>query len=192
MTELDELIAGTLRELQGPLHQVEWAEQEIEAARKRHPEADQRIWDSFSLLPSTHPLMETDFVFRSHARELLERVAAGEDTRPGTWAEIVCVCHDVAIKVPLNGVAFGLYCRAWVNAFPDMPALSTVDRSHYEAIHASEIDDYESDTRRKLAVASRRLTVKAEPAKYHSTFCAVYTLNGHGLPKRCDCGYVKR
>lgn len=29
-------------------------------------------------------------------------------------------------------------------------------------------------------------------ARYHSTFCAVYTLNGYGMPKRCDCGYVKR
>lgn len=33
---------------------------------------------------------------------------------------------------------------------------------------------------------------RSELAEYHSTFCAVYALDEHGMPKPCDCGYVRR
>lgn len=137
-----------------------WAEDEIAAAQKRHPESSEEIWRSFPILLPTHTLMNTEFVYRAHVRELLDRVAKGEDTRPGTWAEIACTCHDVSLKVPLTGDAFGLYCRAWEIAFPQMPLFT--DRDHYESIYASEIDRLEDDTRRKLAVADRRISAERQ------------------------------
>lgn len=33
---------------------------------------------------------------------------------------------------------------------------------------------------------------RSELTGYHSTFCAVYSLDEQGMPKPCDCGYVER
>ena len=159
MADLKQLIDDTVRQVTAELGQISCAEEEIEKAQTRHPNAAERIWHGFMLLQPTHKLMSTDFVYRAHVRELLERVAAGEDTRLGTWAEIVCVCHDVSLRVPLHGAIFGLYCRAWNNAFPDMPM---VDPAHYEALHGSEIDDEEFQVRRKLSVVGRKLAPAAK------------------------------
>jgi len=53
----------------------------------------------------------TEFVLRAHFRELLERVAWGEDTRPGTNVECLLAIAQVAMEVPLNGAAAGFYLR---------------------------------------------------------------------------------
>jgi hypothetical protein len=52
------------------------AEEEIEAARARHPQHADRLYHSFSLLQPITGLdrMRTEFVYRSHCRELLDRV----------------------------------------------------------------------------------------------------------------------
>jgi hypothetical protein len=155
-TELDELVKGTISDLRGPLGQLVWAEEEIAAAQERHPECAAQLWRGFRLVIPTHALMDTEFVYRSHARELLERVAAGQDTRPGTWAEIVCICYGVSIKIPLHGALGGLYFRAWERAFPEQPV--HLDRGHHEGLYSSEIDELESNTRRKLSVSDRRLS----------------------------------
>jgi hypothetical protein len=79
------------------------AEEEITGAKKRHPEKAGLIHRSFSILRPTDPIYgKADCVYRSHARELLERVAKGKDTRPGTIAEVLCVLLDTATKTPLN------------------------------------------------------------------------------------------
>lgn len=157
MTEINELISGTIRQVSGLLGQMVWAEEEIEAAQKRHPDAADLLDGSFRLLVPTHGLMETEFVYRGHARELLERVAGGQDTRAATWAEILCLCHDVSQVVPFHSAAAGLYFRAWVNAFPQLALPDQIDRGHYEALYSQQIDGLESESRRKLAVADRRL-----------------------------------
>lgn len=156
-TPLEELSQEVSSSLAGPFSQILWAEEEVDTARKRHPESDTQIWDSFPLLPPTHRLMNNELVYRSHVRELLERVASGEDTRPGTWAEIVCVCCAVSLKIPMHGALSGLYFRAWDKAFPEQPM--DFDGGPHEALYASEIDDMERDVRRKLAVAERRIQV---------------------------------
>jgi len=79
------------------------AEEEITEAKKRHPEKSDLIHRSFLILQPTDPTYgKADCVYRSHVRELLERVAKGQDTRPGTIAEVLCVMLEVAIKAPLN------------------------------------------------------------------------------------------
>ena len=155
-TEISRLIAETTAQIGGLFDQMEWAEEEIEKAQSRHPEAKEQIWASFRLLVPTHKLMDTELVYRSFVRELLERVACGADTRPGTWAEIATVMHDASLVAPLHGAAVGLYFRAWESAFPEHPLDLAADRSHYEAIHGTQIDELEAETRRKLAVNHRR------------------------------------
>ena len=79
------------------------AEEEITGAKKRHPEKADLIHNSFLILRPSDPIYgKADCVYRSHVRELLERVAKGKDTKIGTIAEVLCVLLDTATKMPLN------------------------------------------------------------------------------------------
>lgn len=98
--------------------------------------------------------MATEFVSRSHYRELLDRLAIGKDTRPGTAAEVCCACNDASLAAPLSSTAAGLYFGMWESAFPDMPPVT--DRTqHHEALDGSSIDALEATTRRTLTREDR-------------------------------------
>ncbi|WP_067903735.1 hypothetical protein [Nocardia vaccinii] len=99
--------------------------------------------------------MSTEFVYRSHARELLERVAAGADTRPGTAAEVAAAMMATSLAAPLNSTGVGLYLRMWRKA--GFLAVGDSGRDYYEDVVGPLIDDAESTTRRKLAIRSRTL-----------------------------------
>jgi hypothetical protein len=76
---------------------MEIAEGLIEELSQEHPERADLIWHSFSLLRPTHDLMhKSDVIYRSHCREILQRVIDGADTRPGTAAECCIVCCETA------------------------------------------------------------------------------------------------
>jgi hypothetical protein len=70
---VDDLLGGSLA---GIFERMEWAEEEIEQARARHPQHADRIYHAFLLLRPNEALhrMQTEFVYRSHCRELLDRV----------------------------------------------------------------------------------------------------------------------
>jgi hypothetical protein len=125
-----------------------WAEEEIDAATRRHPAAD-RIQRSFPLLRPTTAQMRTEVVYRSHCRELLDRVAVSEDTRPGTAAECCLALSETSLHVPLRTSAVGLYARMWRLA--GLPPAPLTDASeHYEALDGALIDDNEAWLRHKL------------------------------------------
>jgi hypothetical protein len=127
---------------------IDWAEDEIAKARKRHPRKPE-LWATFDLLRPTHDLMRTEFVYRAHCRELLERAAAGQDTRPGTDAEVALVCAGESEHAPLTEAATGLYFRVWARAFPSRAVVDEQTRDHYEAMHGTSIDRLERTTRTK-------------------------------------------
>jgi hypothetical protein len=72
--------------------QFKWATQELKAAKERHPETDpQKFDDEFAIVkPALEhtDLLAPEPVYRHHARELFDRLAAGEDTSKATEAEI--------------------------------------------------------------------------------------------------------
>lgn len=137
--------------------QMEWAEDEITKAQRRHRGQADLMYHGFKLLTPTHELMGTRFVYESHCRELLDRLAAGQDTRPATWAEVACQLCDASNVAPLTETAAGLYARAWQAAgFPD--DVWEGSREHYESLRGTLIDDLERETRRKLAKDDRRVT----------------------------------
>ncbi|MEU5157365.1 hypothetical protein [Glycomyces sp. NPDC021274] len=143
--------------LTGIFERMDIAEEEIATARKRRPEASDQLYHSFHLLTPTHERMEYEPVYRSHCRELLHRVAAGTDTRPGTAAEVCCALHEVSLITPITSPASGLYFRMWRSArLPDFPELTDLSK-HHEALEGSRIDDHESVMRRKLADPTRTL-----------------------------------
>jgi hypothetical protein len=141
----------------GPcFEQMSWAEEEIKSAIRRHPSEKDSLWHSFSLLQATHRNMATEFVYRAHCRELLDRVAAGTPTTDGTAAEAVCVCSDTSKLAPFNGPGFGLYARMWAKAFPDKP-MDGLDRDNYEALFSARIDELELELHVRQRVDDRKL-----------------------------------
>lgn len=144
---------------------MEIAEQLIEDMEKEHPDDADLIWHSFSLLRPTHDLMhKNELLYRSHCREILQRVIDGEDTRPGTAAECCIACCETSLQAPLNVAGVGVYMRLWEQA--GLPALD-VTREHHEALRGSQIDEHERMLRRKLAQSWR----KQSRAVKHSPRC---------------------
>jgi hypothetical protein len=126
-----------------------WAEEEIKAAQRRHPDAVDRIGESSRLLTPTHDLMSTKSVYRAHCREVLGRVAAGEDTRLGTAVECCIALCKTSLRAPLTTSGAGLYVRMWESA--GLPAVEMTDSGvPYEALAGSAIDGHEVWLRRKL------------------------------------------
>lgn len=169
-------LAGLVGEVMGPLGEIfasmQEAEESIAAAQLRHPAHADRIWHAFSLLLPTHERMSTAFVYRSHCAELLDRLAAGEDTRPGTAAEVCCAMLETSLLAPLRSTAFGLYLRMWNAAgFPDIDEFAA-SREHHEALDSSVIDEHEQFARRKLAVPDRRLAEIVCDGRHHGASLA--------------------
>jgi hypothetical protein len=131
--------------------QVEIAEEEIATARgtSEQDQADP-VWNAFPLLRATHDLMASEFIYRAHVRELLDRVSKGHDTRPATDAEIAVNVSEASLSTPLHGRAVGLQMRLFARAFPDKFAQLGFDLDQYERMYGREIDELESDFRRKL------------------------------------------
>ena len=88
-------------------------------------------------------------MYRSHCRELLDRVAHGADTRPGTAAECCAALSEASLRAPLHSSAVGLYARMWRLAGLPPTALTEVS-GHYEALDGALIDDHEAWLRRRL------------------------------------------
>lgn len=130
---------------------LDWAEEAIAQAQQRYPALADLLFHSFSMLlyGHMHQALPGEILNRAHYRELLERVATGQDTAVGTAAEVICVVHTVNIAGPVTGAAAGLYLRMWkaagLKADPDHP-----DDGHYEALYGSQIDALEEDARERL------------------------------------------
>lgn len=153
---LQELLDDTTNAIGDILDCLEYAEDEIQKAMRRHPRIADKLWHSNMLLrPTGHRRLETEFVFRAHCRELLERVAAGADTRPATDAEICCTTLAIATQTPIRTTAFGMHMRLWHRAFPGHEILHPDELAGYETVRGQKMDDLEQFTRAKLAVKDR-------------------------------------
>jgi hypothetical protein len=73
----------------------------LRKACERWPEHAQRLNASFKLLqPPTFMRGRVPEVYKAHVAELLERVVKGQDTRPGTDAEVLCAMLDNSLVAP--------------------------------------------------------------------------------------------
>lgn len=87
----------------GSLERIQIAEEELTRFAVAHPEQATEINRSFmALLPTEVLLGKSPDVYRSHARELLERVVVKASLEPATWAECLCYLLDCATITPLN------------------------------------------------------------------------------------------
>ena len=170
-TGVASLVATVMSGLRDVFSSMDWAEDEIERAARRHPDQTDALYHSFGLLQPRDigPGMGGEFVYRSHAAELLDRVAAGVDTRPATAAELCLVCCEASLRTPLDGPTAGMYFRMWLQAFPDTPitAGQADQQVHYERLYGTQIDDLERTQRHKAADPHRRLQDVNCPGTHH-------------------------
>lgn len=151
---------------------IDWAEDEIARATRRHPGHADVLYHGFGLIRPRDigPGMSTEFVYRSHAAELLDRIATGVDTRPATAAELCLVCCEAILRAPLHG-ATGLYFRMWLQAFPhhSITAERASEQVHYEKLYGNRIDDLERTLRHKAADSRRQLRGIDCGGRHHGT-----------------------
>ncbi|NNH73795.1 hypothetical protein HLB23_28740 [Nocardia uniformis] len=127
--------------------QHQWTEVEIAAAQQRHPAHADVLFHAFYLMQLTNARMCCEMLLRAHCRELLERVAAGEDTRPGTAVEVLLLTHRSSLAAPLTTAAVGLFLRMWkAAALPD-PDNHAAVLEYYESTVGSDIDELETCAR---------------------------------------------
>jgi hypothetical protein len=187
-TSLDALVAAVTRDLAGPFAMMDWAEDEIARATRRHRGHADVLYHAFTLLRPRDigSGMATEFVYRSHAAELLDRLAAGGDTRPATAAELCLVCAHVSQQAPMHGAAAGLYFRLWQTAFPQHQV--TADQAeqlvHYEKLFGPRIDDLEAALRRKSADPARRLAEVDCAGRHHGRRVACRYAPAPSSPRR--------
>lgn len=160
-----ELLGSLYADMADAFEMCRWAESEIQAAMRRHPGAADRLWHSFALLaaPLEHvERMRREEVYRAHAQEILERVAAGEDTRPATAVELVAALLGTATTAPLSHEGFGLLARMWKAAgLPDNDGFDTL-APHVEALTGERIDREEHEARRRCGDEFRKLADRIE------------------------------
>jgi len=165
--EVDKGLHSLLAVAETTFSMMEIAESEIELAQYRHGEKpvvrDEtgkvispkgRLWRSFRLLVPTGEMSDrAEFVYRAHCAQILDRVAAREDTREATDAEMMLALGQASLAAPLKASAAGLYLRLFTRAFPHQAAdiWGELDRSaeDYDRLYNSQIDQDEAFLRRK-------------------------------------------
>jgi hypothetical protein len=180
--ELAELVGAVKFEAEAGLTCVAWAEESIIAAIELHPSAENDLFHAFTLLvPSLRSqAWSQEFIFKGHARELLERVAKGDDTTLGTAAECAIAMSAVSKVVPLHGPATGFYLRVWAKAFPDK-RLWPEGETHSEGLYRDQIDEHERYVRAKLRQPSRRVdpvAITCDGAHWGQPVTCKYALSG--------------
>lgn len=101
--------------------QMEIMEEEIARAISNHPDKAGQIDNAF-LLGSPSDLMNTiptldERAYRSHVRELLNRVANGTDVSLGTNLEMLIILVHASLSAPLDRVNSYLYGQLFIKVY---------------------------------------------------------------------------
>ncbi len=116
---------------------------------------------AFGVMCPTAPLRrKSAAVYRQHAIELMERVVNGQDTRPGTKVEVLCMMMDLALKAPLNAEGAALADHLFRELFPDVPGMGDPLREFYDG-----------QVRNDLEVARLKLMLSERIGKVHAPTC---------------------
>lgn len=123
------------------------AEEEIERAKRLHPEKAEALHASFGILyPGDLARYGSDRLYRAHARELLDRVARGADLEPGTDAECLVAFSFASLRAPLSASATAAMERVFATVFPEERG----ERAGREG-YPGEVDEILSGLRRKIS-----------------------------------------
>jgi hypothetical protein len=127
------------------------AEEEIAAAKRRYKRVAGRVNGAFVVLMPSAPLKGFSVeLYRVHARELLERVARGQDTRLGTKAEVVALLSETSMKSPLTSDGYVLAAKLFRDLYPQL-----VHAPIGPEFHEGSTDEMFHEVARKCAVPER-------------------------------------
>lgn len=138
---------------------IEIAEEEIARAQHRHPEQSQQLHRTFGFLRPDRFINYHPTVYRHHCRELLERIATGADTRPGTLAEAAIAIAQVTLATPVRRDVSILYGRIFKRFFPEQ--YEVLSYFPTEESYPGRCDEILETLRRKLTAPRRRYTIQS-------------------------------
>lgn len=114
------------------------AEEEIAAAKRRHPRVARRLHVSFMLLVPGLLSSAPESLYRKHCVELLGRVKSGKDVTPGTDAELAFVLMQASLAAPPDRDHACAYARVFARLFPARRDI--VEGLEHES-HAGAVDE---------------------------------------------------
>jgi len=150
---LGEGLGGTIAHT---LRCMEIAEEEIAAAKARHPLLAAQLHDGFRELCPPAVLREAgERLYRTYCREMLARIAAGSPLSSATTAELLAVLQAMSLAAPLERAATVLYWNRFAETFPADAArlrceIGPVAADSYDEVRAKEL---ETKLRRQLVHA---------------------------------------
>jgi len=155
MSDIAKILTETRSALEPIFERIAIAEGQISAAKERDPANAERYDASFMLLVPTDTIL-SDRLYTHHCREILGRVAVGEDTRPGTNAEVLGALSMATNIAPPGRTLSLAYARLFEEIMPEHGELAdtltdSVGKEHYPG----DVDELIETTRRKLSVADR-------------------------------------
>jgi len=107
---------------------MEWAEEEITAAKARYPERADLLHNAFCLLcPDLERFTTTvvEAVFRAHMRALLDRIGKDgpdADVATGTPADALMALRELALAAPLRPRFYTVYLLAFIDTLGEATA----------------------------------------------------------------------
>lgn len=99
---------------------------------------------AFSVLrPRYEAFAGMERLLEPHYREILDRIDADEDTRPGTMAEVVAAISRLSLAGPLDYDVFEVACYAFAEALGDETAEEVYGAEHVRRAR----DDFRANPR---------------------------------------------
>lgn len=146
--QLSELLGadfgGFVNVVDSTFDRMKEAELEIADAQARWPDKADELHAAFQILAPPELLRRTPRAYPAHVRELLERVATGHDTRPGTCAEVLAGLLHVGTVTPINAAARAVVKHCFAKVFPEATTmlretLADFGREEHEGQLAQEL-----------------------------------------------------
>jgi hypothetical protein len=142
----------TFRRLCDTFRCIEIAQQEMDRAIDIHSDKKQVINESLMALLPGNLSSVADAMYRSHCRELLERIVHGQDARPGTHAEALYALSYTSLKAPLTTKAVALFEKLFTEIFGKKAAAKACGRERTGAGQwTQECDEMLAELKQHLA-----------------------------------------
>jgi hypothetical protein len=142
------------------------AEEEIARAKDEQPLMATQIDMTFCLLCPRMQIFggRAPDLYRSHARELIQRAIDGEDTTLGTVAEVLCVLSETSLNAPLTRSAGVLMERLIEEVLPG--TINQIYEDEWKDIEEwpGATDEIFAQTQRRCADETRTIEQKRRGA----------------------------
>jgi hypothetical protein len=161
--DLLDLLPASFGAARWALQAMEWAEDEIEAAKRRHPVEALLLDRAFIVLRPRSEMFakRPESVTRSHMQEMLNRIAKGSDVGPGTAAECCLALSYLSEAAPLHERYRTAYHVFFFDAFGAEQATETMGE---EVVRRLQLDR-EHSTILDIMDEMQRATADEERAK---------------------------